>query len=134
MRNFRKLSLICATGGILIALLLLSQVPSANANFPEITFSPFCETVSLTATQPLAISAIPNWSHPAVASQVIYVLYRGGAFSGDAVVTTSIFRPNTFSTTLSDMQTPTGEYNHFAEYAPFQGRIGPFWVDRGSQF
>jgi hypothetical protein len=137
MKRFRKLLINCVIGGLVLIsayLLLLYQVPPANASFDEITFEPFCVTVNLSTNEPLSISVIPNWSHPNVGNQVDYRLYLGQIGTGCIIFTATIYEPNSLSTNLSASLTPTGEYTHLGEYAPFLGRSGPFWVDRGSQF
>ncbi len=137
MKRFRKLLTYCIAGGLVLIsayLVFLYQVPPANANFPEISFEPFCVTVTLSGTDPLPISVTPNWSHPDVASIVEYRLYLGQIGSGCIIYTASINRPNSLSTQLSYNLTPTSEYTHLGEYRPFNFRSGPFWVDRGTQF
>jgi len=134
MKRFHKVLALGLAGGLLLTVAFVLQIPFANANFPEITFVPFCETVHLSITDPLPISIIPNWSNPSLGSVVPYRLYFGAIGAGNIIFSANINRPNSLSTSLSDGLTPCGEYNHVAEYAPFQFRSGPFWVDRGTQF
>ncbi len=129
MKRFSKVLLVCVAGGLLLTVAFVLQVPSANADFPEITFAPFCVTVTLAPADPLGISAMPNWSHPDVGNQVFYRLYRGQ--TGVIIFQATINRPDALYTELPPELTCSGEYNHWAEYRPFNFRGGPFWVDRG---
>lgn len=134
MKRFSKVLTYCIAGGLVLIsayLLFICQVPPANANFAEITFIPFCVTVNLSATDLLTVQAIPNWSNPNVASTVFYWLKETGTGS-EVIPRTSICRPDEFYMSLTPAQTPTGEYEHNAEYSPFKFRGGPFWVTRGS--
>ncbi len=66
MKRIRKVLLFCVAGGLLLIVAFLLQVPSANATIEIMTFIPFCQTVNLSASDPLYVAAIPDWSHPNV--------------------------------------------------------------------
>jgi len=134
MKRIHKVLAVCLVGGLLLTVAFVFQVPLANANLPEITFVPFCETVMLSITAPLSISVLPNWSHSQVGYYVGYRLYYVTSGAGNQIFGAGIYEPNSLSTSLSADITPCGEYRHWAEISPFNIRTGPFWVDRGTQF
>jgi len=132
MKRILKVLATCLAGGLLLTVVFVFQASLANANFPEITFAPFCETVTLSITAPLPISVLPNWSQ--LGNYAGYRLYYGTPGAGNQIFGADIYKPNSLSTSLSADITPCGEYTHWAEIGPFIIRTGPFSVDRGQQF
>jgi hypothetical protein len=86
----------------------------------------------LSASDPLYVAAIPDWSHPNVGPDVVYWLKMG---SMEVIPRTTINQGNSFCTELPPELTPSGEYQHNAEVNAFRfegGTDAPFWVDRGT--